>query len=115
MYSPRCSVQLSMEVGYLPTTAGWFLLNHKGGLICDHEGDGGQEGIGGALQGSVVEAPRTPAPSFFVSCGCNHFIVACRTMDQILNEFTVGCSSPSFHRDRGCHFCSLTLPLPPWP
>ena len=119
--SPRRSVKLSVELGHLPEVAGWFLLNSKGGLICgDEEGDGGQEGIGGAPRGSAEledqdDTPRAPAQSFFVGLGHNYFIVASRTMDFILNEFTVDCSSPSFHRDRGCHVCALESPgLPQW-
>ena len=104
-----------MEMGFLPETRGWFLLNRKGCI------DGGF-GDAGALRGSssaaaadaassANAAPFAPAPAVFVHLSQEYFLIAERTCDILLNDFSVTCpslspQSPQSLRDlqgsRGC-------------
>jgi hypothetical protein len=71
-----------MEVVFLPDTKAWFLLSTQGRVL------------GGDLQGSPEE-PSAVAPAIFCHMSQEYFLLAERTCDVLLNDFTVTCPSLS--------------------
>ena len=81
--SLRSSVNLSMEISFLPDVMEWFLLDRFGNL-----------------PGSAEKV--APAPAVFCHISQTYFLVAERSCDVLLDTFGVTCPNLGPRRGLGC-------------
>lgn len=84
---PRSKVKLSVESAFIPEVDAWFPLTEGGLLVAD--ADGGAGGL-----------PGSPAPSFWMHLSQEYYLVAEKSPDILLNDFTVKCSDLGGFRER---------------